>query len=72
MTPFHLLSWCAMPMCYFLDAYVICNNSLVPLYNTLVPCNVNTEARDLRDTLVMGCLRLVDKFDALVTMLFMA
>ena len=46
MTPFHLLSWCATRMCHFLDACVICDDSLVPLYNTLVPCNVNTESRN--------------------------
>ena len=46
MTPFHLLSWCATRICYFLDACVICDDSLVPLYNTLVPCNVNTESRN--------------------------
>ena len=46
MTPFHLLSWCATCMCHFLDACVICDDSLVSLYNTLVSCIVNTEARD--------------------------
>ena len=72
-------------MCHFLDACVICNDSLVPLYNTLVSCSVDTEARDttkniyclkllkdLQDTLVMGYLRQVDKSAALVTMSVMA
>ena len=45
MTPFRLLSWCATCMYHFLDARVICD-SLIPLYNTFVSCNVNTEARD--------------------------
>ena len=46
MAPFHLLSWCATRMCHFLDVCIIFGDSLVPLYNTLVPCNVNTEPRD--------------------------
>ena len=46
MTHFHLFSWCATRMCHLLDAYVICDDSLVPLYNTFVSCGVNTEARD--------------------------
>ena len=46
MTPFHLLSPCATCMCHFLDVCIICGDSLVPLYNTLVSCNVNTEPRD--------------------------
>ena len=46
MTPFHLLSWCATCICHFLDYCVICDDSLVSLYNTLVSCSVNTEARD--------------------------
>ena len=36
MTPLHFLSWCATCMCHFLDACVICDDSLVSLYNTLV------------------------------------
>ena len=88
MIPFHLLSWCATHMCHFLDACVICDDSLVSLYSTLVSCSVNTEARDrfftikninclkllkdLQDKSVMGYLRQVDKSAALVTMLFMA
>ena len=85
---FHLLSWCATHMCHFLDACVICDDSLVPLQNTLMSCSVNTEARDrfftiknikclkllkhLQVKLIMGYLRQVEKSAALVKMLFMA
>ena len=83
MTPFHLLTWCASHTCQFLDACVFFGDSLVPLYNTLVSCNINIEARNIlltmkklmknqMDTLVIGYVRVVDKSAAVVTMLFMA
>ena len=87
-THFHLLWWCATGtgMCHFLHPCVICNDSLVSQYDTLVSCNNNSNARyrffyhkniyrlkltkDLRDTFVIEYLRKVDISTALVTVAY--
>ena len=83
MAMLHLMSWCATCMAHFIEACVLMDDILIPLYNTTYSGNIRNEdgdklfsaeniyivklLHDLRDRSVKDYLRKVHKTDQLVS-----